>query len=226
MAKRATKAPDVPDDPPMPPLRDRLVTALLDLLAERSFDSIDLADVATRAGVSLADMRGEVGSTFDLVAAFARSVDKAVLAGTDPSMATEPARERLFDVLMRRIETLAPHKSALQSLFVSGRRDPRLAMGLNQLGVRSMQWMLAGADIDAAGAKGAIRAQGLTFLFARVLDVWFKDDDPGLARTMAKLDTELASGARMVGMLNDLSRFVPRCAGRRRAEPADLGAGI
>jgi AcrR family transcriptional regulator len=226
MAKRAKTTSETPEDPPVVPLRDRLIEACLALLAERSFETIALADVATRAGVTLADMRGEVGSTFDLIAAFAKSVDKAVLAGTDPSMATEPARERLFDVLMRRIELLSPHKTALASLFASGRRDPRLAMGLNQLGVRSMQWMLAGADIESAGTKGAVRAQGLTFLFARVLDVWFKDDDPGLARTMAKLDTELASGARWATMLNDLSRFVPRCAGRRRAEPADLGAGI
>jgi AcrR family transcriptional regulator len=225
MAKRPGKTAD--DEVPQPPARERLVSAFLDLLAERSFETISLNDVAAKAGLSLADMRGEVGSTFDLVSAFARSVDKAVLAGTDPSMATEPARERLFDVLMRRVETLAPHKAALQSLFASGRRDPRLGLGLNQLGVRSMQWMLAGADIDQAGAKGALRAQGLAFLFARVLDAWFKDDDPGMARTMAKLDTELASGARWVSMLNDLSRFVPSCGGWRRSRAAaDPGAGI
>ena len=35
-------------------------------------------------------------------------------------------------------------------------------------------------------------AQALTLLYVRVLSVWSRDDDPGLARTMAALDRELA----------------------------------
>ena len=38
-----------------------------------------------------------------------------VLAGGDVDMAEEPARERLFDVLMRRLEALAPYKEAIRS---------------------------------------------------------------------------------------------------------------
>ena len=54
-----------------------------------------------------------------------------MLAGVDPDMAEEPPRERLFDVLMRRLEVLAPHKEAVRSLLRSARRNPRLALALN-----------------------------------------------------------------------------------------------
>jgi hypothetical protein len=46
--------------------------------------------------------------------------------------------------------------------------------------------------------------------------VWLHDDDPGLSRTMAELDRDLATGARFAMLLDDLSRLVPRCPPRRR----------
>ena len=44
-------------------------------------------------------------------------------------MAEEPPRERLFDVLMRRLEALAPHKAAIRSLLRSARRHPEPRVG-------------------------------------------------------------------------------------------------
>ena len=86
-------------------------------------------------------------------------------------------RERLFDVLMRRLELLAPHKEAVRSLLRSARRDPPLALALNAMTVRSQQWMLTAAGIGASGPKGMLRAQGLALLFANVLRTWVDDDD-------------------------------------------------
>ena len=81
----------------------------------------------------------------------------------------EPARERLFDVLMRRLEALAPYKEAVRSLMRSARRNPGLALALNAMAVRSQQWMLEAAGIGASGPHGALRAQGAALMFARVL---------------------------------------------------------
>jgi hypothetical protein len=146
-----------------------------------------------------------------------------VLAGDDADMAEEPPRERLFDVLMRRIELLAPHKAAVRSLMRSAVRNPGLALALQGLGLRSQQWMLTAADIGAAGPRGFVRAQGLALLFASVLRTWIDDDDPGLARTMAALDRALARGQRWSGLLDELCR-IPSYACRmrsRRRRPAD-----
>jgi AcrR family transcriptional regulator len=196
--------------------RDRIVAAFMALLAEKSFEQIDLSEIAARAGVSLGAMRGEFRSTLAIYAAHVKAIDRAVLDGGEGDMAEEPPRERLFDVLMRRIETLAPHKEAVRSLLRSASRNPGLALALNGLAVRSQQWMLTAADIHASGPRGMLRAQGLALLWARVLRTFVNDEDEGHARTMAELDRALGRGARLVGLLDDLCRFVPRCRGRRR----------
>jgi AcrR family transcriptional regulator len=196
--------------------RKKIIEAFLALLAEKPFNRIGLSAVATRAEVSLADVRGEFGSTFDMLAAWMRETDRKVLGGGDPEDADATARERLFDVLMRRLEALASDRAAVRSLGRSARRDPALAWGLNRLAVRSQQWMLAAAGIDSAGLKGQVRAQALVVLFGRVIGVWLRDDDPGLARTMAALDRELASAERCANMLGDLCRLLPRSSSRPR----------
>ncbi len=79
--------------------------------------------------MSLVELRGEFASTLAILAAHIKAIDRAVLAEDSCDMEEEPARERLFDVLMRRLETLAPHREAVHSLLRSARRNPPLAVG-------------------------------------------------------------------------------------------------
>src|ERR1700693_3653996 len=214
MARKPANGNQAGQDRP-PSDRDKIITAFLALLAEQPIERIGYADIAGRAGVSLTALRGEFGSVLAIYAAHVKEIDRKVLAGGDADMAEEPARERLFDVLMRRLETLAPHKAALRSLLPSARRNPGLALALNAMAVRSQQWMLEAAGISASGPKGTLRAQGATLMFARVLSVWFDDDESGLDRTMAALGRGLASAERWAGFLDDLCAL-PKCIGRGR----------
>ena len=197
--------------------RDRIVAAFLALLAEKPFEDIGLADIAGRASVSLAQLRGEFPSTLAILAAHMKATDRAVLAEDFSDMVEEPARERLFDVLMRRVEILAPHREALRSLLRAARRNPPLALALNALAVRSQQWMLTAAGINASGPRGMIRAQSLAVLFSSVLRTFIDDEDSGLARTMAALDRALARGQRFGGFIDDLCCIPARlCRLRKR----------
>ncbi len=204
--------------------RDKIIVALLELLADKPFEAIGFADIAGRAGVSLAQLRGEFSSTLAIFAAHMKATDRAVLAEDLSDMAEEPERERLFDILMRRLEALAPHREAIRSLLRSARRNPPLAVALNGLAVRSQQWMLTAAGISASGPRGMIRAQGLAMLFGSVLRTWVHDEDPGQARTMAALDRALARGQRFAGFLDDLC-YIPsricRLRSRRRRSDYD-----
>lgn len=201
-----------PEDGSQPPLsdRDKIIDAFFVLLAEKSFEAIEHADIAARAGVTLATLRGEFDSKLAIIAAYVRAVDRKVLEGGDAELAEEPPRERLFDVLMRRLEELSPDRAALRSLMRSARRNPGLALALNGLAVRSQQWMLTAANIGSAGPRGMVRAQGLALLFADVLRTFMDDEDEGLSRTMAALDRALGRGERWSVFLDDLCRFVPR----------------
>lgn len=202
--------------------RQKIIDALMTLLADRPIEEISLGEIAARAGVSLATFRGEFSSVVGIVAAHMKEIDRKVLAGGDGDMSEEPPRERLFDVMMRRLEALAPTRMAVRSLMRSARCNPGLAFALNGLAVRSQQWMLTAADIDASGPRGMVRAQGLACLFARVLRTWVDDDDPGLAPTMAALDRALARGQRWSAFLDDVCRLVPKpgCARDRWRERA------
>ena len=206
--------------------RDKAIDALMALLAEHSFEQIGLAEVAGRAGLKLSQLRAEFGSTLAILAAHVKDIDRAVLNGGSGDMVEEPARERLFDVLMRRLEALAPYKQAVRSLMCSARRNPGLALALNAMAVRSQRWMLEAAGIGASGPRGALRAQGAALTFARVLAVWFDDDEPGLDRTMAALGRGLASAERWAGFLDDLCAIPcalrrPRRRRRRDEEEAE-----
>ena len=204
--------------------RDKLIEALMGLLAERRFEELGFGNLAARAGVSLVACRTEFGSMLAVLAAHAKEIDRKVLAGLDSDLADELPRERLFDVLMRRLEALAPHKGAIRSLMRSARRNPPLALALNGITMQSMQWMLTAADIDAAGPGGALRAQGVALLYASALRTWVDDDDPGLARTMAALDRALGRGQRFVGLMDDLFAIPARLCrlrSRRRRRRRD-----
>jgi AcrR family transcriptional regulator len=190
--------------------RAKIIAAFLALLADKPFEAVGFDEIAARAGVSLGELRSEFGSSLAIVAAHMKATDRAVLAEDLSDMAEEPERERLFDVLMRRLEALAPHRQAIRSLLRSARRDPPLAFALNGLAVRSQQWMLTAAGIRASGPRGMLRAQGLAMLFASVLRTWVRDEDPGQARTMAALDRALARGQRFAGFLDDLCAIPSR----------------
>ena len=107
--------------------REKIIAAFLTLLAETSLERISLADIASGAGVTLAQMRGEFSSPLAILAAHLKDIDRAVLGEDFSDMDEEPPRERLFDVLMRRLEKLAPHRQAVRSLLRSASRNAPLS---------------------------------------------------------------------------------------------------
>src|SRR5262249_59400140 len=100
-------------------------------------------------GVRLPQRRNEFASTLAILAAHIKSVDRAVLGADLTDVEEEPPRERLFDVLMRRLEILKPHREAVASLLHSARGNPPLALALNALAVPSQHWVLAAACLSA-----------------------------------------------------------------------------
>jgi ubiquinone biosynthesis protein COQ9 len=175
-------------------LRDRVVEAALTLAAERDWDSVRLADIAERAGVGRAELRDEFSGKLAILAAFSARIDRQVLAALDPELSAEPARDRLFDVMMARFDALQPHRAAVRSIGRAVARRPAAMIAWSPIALRSMSWMLEGAGIDASGRLGGVRTQGLAWAFGRTLRVWLEDDDPGMARTMVELDRRLREG--------------------------------
>ena len=111
--------------------RDRALDAFLGLIAEKGYAGVALRDVAQAAGLGFADVYRLYPDKISLAAAFMARIDAEVLAGTPSSIdPEETARDRLFDVMMRRYDALKPHRAALRALRRAGTRDPMLAIAM------------------------------------------------------------------------------------------------
>jgi AcrR family transcriptional regulator len=190
-----------------PDPRKAIVEALMRLAAVQSFEDIRITDVCREAGVTLAQFREFFPSKGAVLGGFSRMIDLETLKRATGDLAGEGAKDRLFDVLMGRLDAMAPYKAGVQGVVVWARRDPAAALALNGVLVNSMRFMMEAADLDHDGLHGAMKLQGLVALWSGVLDVWFGDDDPGLARTMAELDKKLERGGKVAARLDDLHRF-------------------
>jgi AcrR family transcriptional regulator len=182
---------------PQNSLQDKAVDGLLALLEEREWNTVSLPDIAAKAGMSLAELRSAYPSKGAVLSGFARRIDQSVLKPA-PEIDGQPARERLFDVMMRRFEALKPHKAAIRSARRGLMSDPLAASAWNGVEVTSAQWMLAAAGIKESGPYAALKAQGLALIFARVLGTFLDDSDPDLTKTMRDLDKQLRRAERLV----------------------------
>ncbi len=190
--------------------REKLIDALMALAATKSWDEISLSDVAERAGVSLAQFRDAFPSKGAVLGGFSRRIDKIVLDGTTGDLAGESDKDRLFDVLMRRFDAMAPYKPALLHINQWAMRDPTALPALNQLTINSLRFMLEAAGLSSEGPLGALKLQGLALGWARVFHVWLADETKDLATTMAALDKEISRGEVFVERVDEA---------RRRLEP-------
>ncbi|MGF1610167.1 MAG: TetR family transcriptional regulator [Kiloniellales bacterium] len=201
MAKKA----DIPN---------QVIDAALALAAEQGWRDLSLADIAAAAKLPLSKVHPVYSSKAAVLAGFLRRVDAAVLA--EPAEEGS-ARDRLFDVLMRRFDALQPHREALANIAHDELRAPLGALCSLCALRRSMALMLETAGLDSTGLRGALRVKGLSAAYLASFRVWLRDDSPDMARTMAALDGYLR---RIEGLIQRL----PRRRSRNAAGAATPGA--
>lgn len=187
--------------------RKAVVEALMRLASDRPWIDIELGDIAREAGLTLSDLRDLFPSKGAILDGFTRMIDKAVIEGTTEDLVGEPARERIFDIMMRRLDAMAPYRPALRRIGWALRGDLLTLSALNRSAVNSARYMLAAAGVPTEGPLGYVKLQGFAIALANVMGTWFEDDDPTFARTMAKLDRELGRGERVMERAEDLRRL-------------------
>ena len=200
-------------------VRGRIIEAAMRLAGERGWSAITFDEIAGAAGSNLAEFRREFQTKAQILVAFTNAVDEAVLARIDRVDAGTAARDRLFDVLMTRFEVLAPYKPALRRIMSDLRYRPGESLVQAGASSRSIYWMLAAAGLDADGPRAAVRVPGLMGIYARVFDIWLEEDDPGMARTMAALDSRLRRGERIVRRMDDMLAAASRVLSGLKRRP-------
>ena len=181
---------------------DKAIEAFLRLVAEKGYGQVALREVAEAAGLGVAEVYRLYPDKVALASAFLAKIDADVLAGvprqSDPE---ETARDRLFDVLMRRYDALRGHRAALAAIRRAAIRDPLLALALGPALRRSMAAMLEAASLASDGLIGALRQNGLLAIDYAVSRVFDRDETPDLSKTMAALDGRLKTAERWAQLL-------------------------
>jgi ubiquinone biosynthesis protein COQ9 len=202
-AKTGTGAERVAADP---------VAVMLDLVAEQGWRAVTLGRIAQASGLPLSALYGQYASKTDLLTAYARRIDLAMLAALgEPGPAPADAaavKDRLFEAVMARFDALNPHKAAIRVMMRELPGDPvALACFLNRGLRQGLDWMLAAAELDAGGLSGAVRRKLLGGIYLDTLRVWLKDDGADMATTMAHLDKRLEQGLGLLTGRGPLSRL-------------------
>lgn len=168
----------------------RAVAAAMRLAERKSWAQVSLLDIADEAGLTLVELSRHVSSKTAVLRAFARLVDDEVLRKAERREPEESLRERLFDVVMTRFETMMPYRAGLKRIASEAAFMPELVPSV----MTSQAWMLVAAGIPAEGLAGGVRVAGLASVYAATFRDWLNDDDAGMARTMAGLDRRLRWG--------------------------------
>lgn len=196
-------------------VRDRIIDAALDLAAERPWRSIGLGDIAAAAKQPLGKLHEQFSSRTAIVMAVMERTNAAMLADVDPRAVDEPPRDRLLDVVMQRLDALAPHKAAIGSILRDLPCDPVSTLTMAPGFLASMSWTLEAAGLPATGFRGALRIKGLAAIYMGALSVWLADDSEDQGKTLAFLDRRLKQAERAAQFLDRVGLR------RRRRESAD-----
>ncbi|MDA8052274.1 MAG: TetR family transcriptional regulator [Rhodospirillales bacterium] len=218
------------DHPALPPPLDdaafdqTLIAAAFRLAASEGWRNLRIAAAARAAGLPLARARLRFPTRGALLVRFGRMADATALA--------EPAeegsiRDRLFGMLMRRLDAFQAHREGVRALLGSLPFRPQTTLFLGLLTEASMRWILDAAGASTTGLAGRLRVKGLVGVWLWTLRAWERDETADLGPTMAVLDTALARAERAAGWLDSLP--LPRSASRAvppgEASAAQKGPG-
>jgi len=170
---------------------DRIIDATLARVASEGWRHLSLAAIADAAELPILRVYRTFRSKRAILRGLYRRVDEAALAEPPLAEPAERPRDRLFDLLMRRFDTLQPYKPAFEVLRRELPGDPVTVLCAGASLLRSMRWMLEGANISTDGLRGALAVKLTAAAYLSTMRVWQRDDSPDLARTMAALDARL-----------------------------------
>ena len=173
------------------PIKLRIRQAAFALAERTDWHEISMAAIAGQAGLSLSLLMRHAPSKSAILQDFSRDIDEAMLLVFERYPAEGDAHDRLFDVILKRLEILQPYRGVIASVIKRSGADGVEAVRLLQSLSDSIGWMVSAARVEQEPEWQSLGRLGLMRAYLRVLSVWSKENDPGLARTMAALDRAL-----------------------------------
>lgn len=177
-----------------------LIAAAFEQAAVTGWRRLNLVEAANTAGLPLDRVRTRFPGRLAVLLRFGLMADQAALAQA-PS---EPlVRDRLFDLVMRRLDVLQKHRAGVLALLRAIPTEPALALLLTAATGRSMAWLLEAAGVSTSGVRGRLRVSGLVGAWLYTVRAWRSDESADMAATMAALDKALDRAERLSDLLRD-----------------------
>lgn len=187
-------------------ITSRLVTAAFDLIPVQGWAALSLSDVAEKADVPQDEMRRVFPCKSSLLTAMAAWVE-ARAQETPPAFEEEDTiRDRLFELMMERLDVLADRRSAVAAILRDLPRAPLSALPAVPALLRHVGGIMEEAGVSTGLPAGPLRCKGLAGVWLATIAVWVDDDSPDSARTMAALDRNLRRVEPLAQMLSPVSR--------------------
>jgi len=171
-----------------------LLHAALDRVALSGWRRLSVVDAARDAGLPLDEARMRFPCRTAILLRLGRLADESALRD---DQLTGSAREKLFDLLMRRFDVFQHYREGIKAVLTAMPFDPPLGLALGVATFDSMAWLGRTAGIETTGLRGTLRVKAIVGIWAYGLRAWAKDDSEDLASTMAALDTALDKAARL-----------------------------
>lgn len=190
----------------------RLREAFLAELASIGWRDLSFADIVAASGVPLAEAYQIYQTKMGVLRGVVQATDQAILESLSSDPLDGSPRDRLFDLIMRRLDQHGAHKTAFSSLLRDLRRQPAEALCLTARMERSMALSLDLAAVSSSGLRGVLRTKALGALYLHVFGHWLKDESADSASTMALLDKRLDQAERALGFLKRVRPNRPKSA--------------
>jgi hypothetical protein len=179
-------------------LQTLIIDTALSLAGEVGWANVTLQKIGGETDLPEQEVKAIFSSEWSILEAFRTRTDLQIADRQAPSWSQGAPKDRLFEMLMERIDIIEPWKSGLASIANYGIKQPiqglKLFVGLN----KSMATMLDYAHIGTGPAGVPWQAHGLTVIYLLVLRRWFSDDSEDLGPTMIELNEKLITADRFL----------------------------
>jgi AcrR family transcriptional regulator len=170
---------------------DPVMSAALRLAGERGWRGVGIGDIAEASGIPADTLRRDFPCKMSVLLAYAKEVERRAAAAPTPFDPEDTVRDRLFELLMQRLDILEENRKPVTRVLRDIPFDPLAAAASAPELLRLMGAILVQAGVPADGPAGWLRRKGLAAIWLATLYVWSGDESPDHARTMAVLDSNL-----------------------------------
>jgi AcrR family transcriptional regulator len=183
-----------------PPDLAQAIMALALEQAERvGWDGVRLFDVAAALDIALADIYRHYRDADAIAEAWLAKADRAMLAPAEPAFADLPPAQRIERVMLRWLDSLAPHRTVTRQILVGKLYPghPHFVAALIVRLSRTVQWVREAALLRGGPPRRQLEEIALTWLFVATVAVWAVDGSEGQRNTRRFLANRLRDAGRV-----------------------------